>query len=119
MTPERKEVQQLMDGIKEKNRLLTAKNDDIQTLVQTKAQAEHDYNIAVAKRTLDLKIGGEPVTTLKAIVSGDKTVAKLKMDYDVAEGVLRASYKSIDILMTNIDSYRTLLSFLKEELSRS
>ena len=114
MTP-----QDLMNGIQEKNRLLTAKNDDLPTLVQTKAQAEHDYNIAVAERTLGLKIGGEPVTTLKAIVSGDKTIAKLKMDYDVADGVLRACYKSIDILMTNIDSYRTLLSFLKEEMGRS
>ena len=114
MTP-----QELMNGIQSKNQSLTAKNDDLPKLVEAKAQAEHDYNIAVAERTLKLKIGGEPVTTLKSVVSGDKTVAELKMKFDIADGVLKACYKSIDILMTNIDSYRTLLSFLKEELGRS
>ena len=65
MTP-----QQIMDGMAEKNRLLTAKNDEYVSLAETAAEKERDYTQALAKKILSLRSEGIPVTILKDIAKG-------------------------------------------------
>ena len=45
MTP-----QQIMDGMAEKNRMLSMKNDELVKLYESYAEAEREYNIAYAKK---------------------------------------------------------------------
>ena len=107
---------EIMNGLKAKNRLLTAKNDDYIELAEKKAQAERDYNVEVRKQTMTYRSAGEPVTVIPTLVKGDDTVAKLKFDLDVATAVERACLESIKDIRSQIDTYRSLLSWLKAEL---
>ena len=110
MTP-----QEIMNGMAEKNRLLTAKNDEYVTLAETEAQRERDYEKALAKKVLSARSEGVPVTILKDIVKGDH-VADLKFEWKVAAAITKACLNSIKILTSQIDTYRSLLSWLKAEL---
>lgn len=114
MTP-----QQIMDGMAEKNRMLTQKNEEYVKLVKTRAQAEQAYNIAVAKTTMEEKAGGQSITLIDKIVKGNKIVANLKYELDVAEGVMKACQQSIKSLTIAVDTYRSLLAWLKAELLRT
>jgi len=107
---------EIINGLAAKNRLLTAKNDEYIELAEKKAQAERDYNIEVRTKTLMCRSDGDPVTVISTLVKGDQVVAKLKFDLDVATAVERACLESIKDLRSQIDTYRSLLSWLKAEL---
>ena len=111
MTP-----QQLIDGLADKNRQLTMKNDELQDLYKTHAEAEREYNIAYASKITSLRINGEPITIAKEIAKGDKPVADLFYKMRIAEGVLNACRERIKDLRSSIDTYRSILSWLKAEL---
>lgn len=107
---------EIMDGLKVKNRLLTAKNDEYMILAEKKAQAEREHSVEVRIKTLKIRSDGDPVTLVPTLVKGDGTVAKLKFDLDVASAVERACLESIKDIRSQIDTYRSLLSWLKAEL---
>ena len=107
---------EIMQGLASKNRMLTQKNEEYLELAEKRAQAERDYKIAFAHKLLDLKSHGESVTMSKDIASGDKIVAKLKFEADVALAVERACLEKIKDLRSQVDTYRSLLSWLKAEL---
>lgn len=111
--------QQVMDGMSERNRMLTQKNDEYVTLIEKRAQAERTYNISVATTTISLKSTGTPVTIIPTLVKGDKMVADLKYTFDVAVGVEKACLESIKDVRSKIDSYRSLLAWMKAELLNS
>ena len=106
----------IMAGLTKQNRLLTSKNDDYQLLVDKRAVAERNYNMAVAEMTIKLRLSDTPVTVIDKMVKGDSGVSKLKYDYDVSQGVEKACLLSIKAAMSAIDTYRSLLSWLKAEL---
>lgn len=110
---------QIMTGMAEKNRQLSMKNTELGELSEKKAAAERDYNIAFAKEIMNLKLEDEKVTLIQNLAKGDKTVAELKYKADIADGVYRACTEKIRDIRTSIDTYRSILSFLKEELQRS
>ena len=107
---------EIMNGLAAKNRLLTAKNEEYVQLAEKKAQAERDYNVEVRLKTMALRSSGEPVTIITTLVKGDELVAKLYFDFCVAAAVERACLESIKDLRSQIDTYRSLLSWLKAEL---
>ena len=111
MTP-----QQLMNGLADKNRELTAKNDELQRLYKTHAEEEQTYNIAYAQKIIRLRIDGEPITIAKDLAKGDKVIAGLFYKMRIAEGVLNACKERIKDLRSSIDTYRSVLSFLKAEM---
>jgi len=108
--------QQFLNIIQDKNRLLTAKNDEYQELMLSQADAEYAFNIAYAKKILEFKAGGEPVTTQKTLALGDKAIAKLKLELDVADAMVKACKQSMRVIEKGIDSARSGLSWLKAEL---
>ena len=107
---------EIMNGLKAKNRLLTAKNDEYIELAEKKAQAEREHSVEVRIKTMKFRSDGDPVTLVPTLVKGDGTVAKLKFDLDVAAAVERACLESIKDIRSQIDTYRSLLSWLKAEL---
>jgi len=109
----------IMKGMSQKNLLLQSKNDELLVLSEKRAQAERDYNVAVAKKTLQLKADGHAISLITTVCKGDKIVSDLKYDCDVADGVYRACQESLRDIRSAIDCYRSMLSFLKEELQRS
>ena len=110
---------QIMDGMAEKNRKLTDLNEDYIDFVEKRAQAERDYNIAVAKKTLEYKSDGQSITIIGTLVKGDKAVADLKLKMDVAEGMAKVCLLKIKEVTSAIDTYRSLLAWQKAELLRT
>jgi len=108
---------QIMDGMADKNRMLTQKNDEYIDLSEKRAQAERAYSVAVSKETLRQKADGQSITIIDKVVKG--SVADLKYDLDVAEGVLKACLNSIKALTIAIDTYRSLLAWQKAEMLRT
>ncbi len=107
---------ELMKGMQEKNRLLTAKNDDYIELSEKYAATKRDYNVAYAAKVTELKISGQPITIIKDLVKGDKIVAEMGYEMDIAEGVLKACRESMADIRAALDSYRSLLTWLRAEL---
>ena len=62
------------------------------------AQKEHDYKIKVATRVFEMKEEGIPATLINLVVYGDKEVAKLRLDRDIAEVIYNANKESINVL---------------------
>ena len=108
--------QEIMDGLRAKNRQLTDKNDELSDLYQKLAEAEWQYNIAYAQKVTTLRMCGEPVTLAKDLAKGDKVIADLFYKMRIAEGVLNACREKIKDLRSAIDTYRSLLSWLKAEM---
>jgi hypothetical protein len=106
---------EIMAGLTEKNRLLSAKNDEYVGLAETAAQKECDYQIALSQRIIDLRVKDTPVTILKDIAKGGG-VAQLKFEMDMAGAVAKACQNSMKICTSQIDTYRSLLSWLKAEM---
>jgi len=113
MTP-----QNIMDGMAEKNRQLTMKNDEYADLIDEYANKKRNYAIALASEITSLKIDGQSVTLIPMLARGDKVVADLRYKRDVAEGVMKACRESIINIRGALDSYRSLLTWQREELVR-
>ena len=114
MTPDN-----IMNGMQEKNRLLTAKTDEYIILSERAAQANRDYNTALAKKMLELRIDSQPTTLIPVLAKGDKAVSELKYQLDVAEGIVNACRESIKDIRSAIDSYRSILTWKRAEYERA
>ena len=109
--------QEIMDGLAEKNPLLSAKNDEYATLVEERSANEREFNIATARKVMELRSRGEPIGLVDKLCRGDKLCAQLKYEYEVSVGVEKACLQSIKNLRSAIDTYRSLLSWLKSEMT--
>jgi hypothetical protein len=105
-----------LKGLDQKNRELSMKNSEFQELNEKRAKAEYAHSVALARKILELKAEGQAATLIPKLAAGDKVVAQLKMEMDVADGVCRACRESMRNLHGMIDSYRTTLSWLKAEM---
>ena len=108
--------QEIADGLGAKNRELTSKNQELQDLYEKYAETEREYNIGYAQKITKLRMDGEPITIAKDIAKGDKVVSDLFYKMRIAEGVLNACRERIKDLRSSIDTYRSLLSWLKAEM---
>jgi capsule polysaccharide export protein KpsE/RkpR len=70
---------------------------------QAKAQAEHDYRVALAKEILMQRSDGVPVTVISDICRGKEEIAKLKLERDVAETLYESCMQAIYSTKINID----------------
>ena len=106
-------VSQIEHGIRQKNQLLNAKNKEYVNLVETRAQKKREWKIAYRLKMIELS--GEPATTKKDMVNGDRNVSKLEMEFEIALGVEKACYESMKDLRSQIDALRSFLSWHKSE----
>jgi len=104
-----------MKGMETKNLELSAKNDEYLEICENYAQAERDYKIALARKITELRMNGESITIAKELASGDKLVAEKFYEMRIQEGIKKACLEKMSDLRTAIDTYRSLLSWLKSE----
>lgn len=91
----------MQDLIQEMNEIRQQLNAAIHILKErgtTKAQAEHDYRIALAQEILTQRDAGQPVTIINDICRGDKAIAKLKLNRDIADVLYDTAYEKIRTL---------------------
>lgn len=84
-------------------------NDDLDRAVggmrdagRAKAEAEHDYRVALAKKMWSLKASGLPATGMSDLARGDEDVALLKLRRDAAESDYWASQEAINVMKLRI-----------------
>ena len=108
---------QIIVGLEEKNRLLSQKNTEYAAIAEKRAQAERDYKMMVREQTLRHKSDGHPATLIPTLVSGHRSVADLKFELDVATETQKACLESIKDTRSQIETYRSLLTWLRAEMT--
>ena len=99
-------------------RRLTDKNDEYGQLAEDRALAEKEYKMAVREQILRHKSDGHPATLIPKLVDGHKSVAELKFAMDVKEALVKANLESTKSTVTQIDSVRSMLTWLRAEERR-
>ena len=61
------------------------------------ALAEHDYKIALAKEMLSLRDAGEKVTIMRDLCYGTPSIAKLRLERDIAETMYKSALEAINV----------------------
>lgn len=102
----------LMQKVQEYEGLLDKAVPEFRKRGITKAEAERDYRVALAKKFLELKAQGEKVTIMSDLARGDEAVAQLKCDYIIAETLYDSAKEAIMVYKKQID---TLMVVFKAE----
>ena len=110
MTP-----QEIMDKMRDATMELGMKNQEMQRYSLAYAEAEQNYNIAVAVKMLEYKADGMPVTIIDKLVKGDKHVASLRLELLRAEAVRDACIQRARDLREEIGVWRSILTWEREE----
>ena len=85
--------------------------DELEKLGVQAAQAEYEYKLEEAKKTLELRDEKLPVTLIPTLTKGDGKVAKMRLSRDVAEVRYKAAQERINAIKKEI-------SVLAEEINR-
>ena len=110
------EIRELEKELMEKNKWLFMKLTEQKTLIEKAAQSEYEYRVALASKMMQLKAEGTPVTIIGDLSRGDKAVAKLKLERDIAEGISDACKQSIYAIQAAMSGIQSLISTRKEEM---
>lgn len=70
---------------------------EIKPRAQEKANAEHDYRVALSKRLTELRAAGHPVTHLADIARGEPGIAALRLKRDLAYGLYDSALEAINV----------------------
>lgn len=76
------------------------------------AQKEYNYRTALAKKIVELRAEGTPVTIISDLVRGDIDIAKLRFEKDIAEGLVESAEQGINFFKLKV---RTLESQYSKE----
>jgi hypothetical protein len=104
-----------MKMLDEKKLMLAAKNDEYKSLIEKRAIAEYDYNVAYSEKLISLRMNETPVTIVKDLAKGHKPVEKLKLTLEIQLGVERACLESMKDVREAIGADRSILTWLREE----
>ena len=110
------EIEKLQRELLKQNEWLFLKLTEQKKLVIDAAQTEHDYRIAVAKKVLELRAEGVPVTVISDLTRGEKLIAKLKLDRDIAKGMSDACNQAIMAIRASMSGLQSLISRDKEAM---
>lgn len=103
--------QDLFLELREKQQKLEAALGEMGKYGKERAEAERTYRIALAQKILQERSDGKPVTIISDICRGDRDIAKLKFDRDVAEVMFSTA-------MESIQTYKLGIRMLDAQISR-
>lgn len=101
----------LVQEIGQKSRLLDTAIKELGKRGRAYAEAEKEYRIAMARKILEEREKGTPVTIISDLCRGNPEIAKLRFDRDCAEVV----YKSA---MEAINGYKLQIRILDAQVER-
>lgn len=103
--------QDLMIEIQGRQKMLDSALQQLGNRGRAKAQAERDYRVALAKKILQERDKGTPVTIISDICRGDREIAGLKFNRDVAETAYDAAREACNV-------YKLEIRVLDEQITR-
>lgn len=92
----------LVTEIGNKSRMLDVAIAELKKRGQKYAEAEKAYRIALARRILDEREKGTPVTIISDICRGSAQIAGLRFERDCAEVVYKSAMESINSMKLQI-----------------
>ena len=105
---------QVINRIQQSIDKLAYKTNEYRDLLEKRAEAERDFDVAHASEVLRLKQQGEPATIIPMLAKGAKHVADLKFQAQVADAIVKASEKSMRNLESALIGYESILSWEKK-----
>jgi hypothetical protein len=66
------------------------------------AQAERDYKVALARKMMEEREKGTPVTIISDICKGDSEIARLRFERDCSEVVYKSAIEAIQSIKLQI-----------------
>lgn len=96
-------MQDLINELNEYRHNLNRAIDEIKARGKAKAEAERDYRVELAKKILELRAGGTPVSIINDLARGDEKIASLKMKRDIEESLYDSNMQRIYECKINID----------------
>ena len=97
--------------IQDKLQLLNTAITEIKRRGREYAETEANYRIKLAEKILRERAEGQPVTIISDICKGDKEIAKLKLERDIAETLYKSVFEAIN-------SYKLNIKILENQLER-
>lgn len=101
----------LMDELWRKFKMLDAAIKELRSRGSAYAQAEQDYRVELAKCILLEREKGTPVTIISDVCRGDRTIAGLKFNRDVADVVYKSALEAVNV-------YKLQIRILDEQIER-
>lgn len=106
-------------GMINKNIELQRSIEEIPKLIDRKVQAERNYDVAVSKKTLELKTSGNPITLITKMVAGDKVISELNLECNLATELLKLQYRKLKAIEIMITSYQSMHSLRRIEYQKA
>ena len=103
--------QDLMLAMQTNINLLNAAQRDIGSRGRTWAAAEREYRVAFAKKMLQERDSGTPVTIISDICRGSQEIAELKFKRDCAEVVYKSALEAVN-------GYKLQIKVLENQIDR-
>lgn len=103
--------QDLFLELQDKQQILERALGELGKRGRAKAMAEHDYRIALAQEMLKKREQGFPVTLISDLCRGEKAIAKLKFERDVADAMYSAALEAIN-------AYKLGIRVLSDQIER-
>lgn len=95
-------IMDLINEIGEKCRLLDVAITELKKRGIKYAEAERDYKVAIAKKIMDEREKGTPVTIIGDVCRGNADIAKLRFERDCAEVVYKSAMEAINSMKLQI-----------------
>ena len=105
------EIFDLVNAIGEKTTLLDSAIRQLGKRGEAYAEAEREYRVAYAKRILEERDKGTPVTIISDLCKGDYEIATLRFKRDCAEVVYKSAAEAIN-------SYKLQIRIMDSQLTR-
>ena len=93
---------ELIQEIGAKSSMLDAAVKQLGVRGKAYAQAERDYKVALAKKIMQEREKGTPVTIMSDICKGDNEIARLRFERDCAEVVYKSAMEAIQSIKLQI-----------------
>lgn len=94
--------QDLVTEMQSKTAMLDAALSQLGKRGRELAQAEHDYRVSLAEKILHERDGGMPVTIINDVCRGDRKIAKLKLQRDIAQTMYETAMEAINVYKVQV-----------------
>ena len=91
----------------------------LEGLAIRQAETERDYEVGFAQEVLKLKSNGQPTTLIPKLAAGNKAIAELKFDYNVATEMYKIQKAKISSCETAVNKIQSELGFVKVEYQKA
>lgn len=92
----------MWEEIEKYNNLLELAVTEMNKRSKDLAEKEYFYKTALSKRLVELRAEGQAVTHLSDIARGEKEIAKLRLNRDIAQGLYDSSKEAINMYKIRI-----------------